>query len=157
VYVDGNPVWSAHIVGNVENVATNLSISIPAHAKRLRLVVDYGSDGTNNCDHTTWGDPYFAGPGVTISGPSTISQNGSAAWYASASGPDAYTMYWQSSTDDENSWSDVGTGSSYQRYFDSEGPYTMILRAKMVASNGAIRTSKFYVSVDAHCGGAIIC
>jgi hypothetical protein len=159
VYVDGNLVWSQHIVGSTYNsTAYNVSISIPPHAKRLRLEVDNGSDGTHSGDQTTWGDPKFTGPGVTISGPPTVSQVGSQTWYANASGPDSYTMYWQASTDDENSWSDVGVGSSYTQYFSIEGPYTMILRAKMVNGAGRIRTSKFYVNVETHCpGGQINC
>jgi hypothetical protein len=147
IYVNGALVWSATISGNQGSTIVDVgTIPIPSTGGGLRLEVD--ALGDHMCAQTTWGNAAFYGPGISISGPAGIREVGSHPWTADIIDiTGGGSVEWSASFDNENSWSVVGSGSTYTRTFGpNEGPYTMILRAKLT-SNGAIRTSKLSVSV----------
>lgn len=98
------------------------------------------------------GDP----PALTasISGPTSIGEEGSYSWYTNvAGGTGSYAYNWEISYDGGGSWWSVGSGASHNEPYIS-GTDSFHLRVTVTSGTQAV-TPETYVYVDTTCGGYI--
>ena len=95
-------------------------------------------------------------PYISISGPNSIASPGDYTWYGVVGGTtESYTVIWDKSLDDGETWSQVGEGDNYSLYEGTGGPHNIIFRATLLTQNQTASSTDFWVYVDTSCGGNI--
>jgi subtilisin family serine protease len=95
-------------------------------------------------------------PSISISGPNSIGSPGEYTWYGEVSGTtESYTVTWDKSLDEGETWSAVGTGDSYSIYEGSGSPHNIIFRATLLTQDEVASSIDYWVYVDTSCGGNI--
>jgi hypothetical protein len=95
-------------------------------------------------------------PSISISGPNSIASPGEYTFYGLVSGAsESYTIIWDKSLDDGETWSQVGEGDNYSLYEGTGSPHNIIFRATMLSQNQTASSTDHWVYVDTSCGGNI--